>query len=314
MKTIARKRSTLAILARRISLTRLASPARTFSWVWSRPERDNRFNGLPHTVETVETVPARLGPCSTQLKQGVNERGSGLRRWAFEVFGLAAFAAVLAASTMLVVAGDPPLQPVTDPRAILQDLQRKMSALGSVCLDFTQERNLNLFTEPLRSEGVMLIERPDQIRWETTAPYQSILLGNHKSVAQFERTDGEWKKLKLGFPQMLRRVMEQMARMHQGQLDALTSDYTISVATGSVAVVTLVPKDETIRSMLSSLEIKMQPDFTATREVVMNEPSGELTRIIFRRERREVKFPPGTFDQAKPLDIAAVKAALGDAP
>jgi len=227
---------------------------------------------------------------------------------------LRAIAGLMAALTSVVVAGDPPLQPVTDPRAILQDLQRKMSALGSVCLDFTQERNLKLFTEPLRSEGVMLIERPDQIRWETTAPYQSILLGNHKSVAQFERTDGEWKKLKLGFPQMLRRVMEQMAKMHQGQLDALTSDYTISVATGSVAVVTLVPKDETIRSMLSSLEIKMQPDFTATREVVMNEPSGELTRILFRRERREVKFPPGTFDQAKPLDIAAVKAAVGDAP
>jgi outer membrane lipoprotein-sorting protein len=220
----------------------------------------------------------------------------------------------MAALTTAALAADPPLQSVADPRPILQDLQRKMSSLGSVCLEFTQERNLKLFTEPLRSEGVMLIERPDQIRWETTAPYQSILLGNHKSVAQFERTAGDWKKLKLGFPQMLRRVMEQMSRMHQGQLDALTADYTISVATGSVAVVTLVPKDETIRSMLASLEIKMQPDFSATREVVMNEPSGELTRVIFRRERREVKLPLGTFDQAKPLDIAAVKAALGDAP
>jgi len=168
--------------------------------------------------------------------------------------------------------------------------------------------------EPLRSEGVLLIERPDLIRWETTAPYQSILLGNHKSVAQFERTEGDWKKLKLAFPQMLRRVMEQMVQMHQGRLDALTGDYTISVATGSVAVVTLVPKDEMIRSMLSSLEVKMQPDFSATREVVMNEPSGELTRIIFRRERRDVKFPSRTFDQVKPLDIAAIKAALGNAP
>jgi len=245
MKTIARKRSALAILAGRISLTPIASPARTFSWVWQplsltpcfswvwqRRQTRNRFNGLPHTVETVETVPARLDPCSTQLKQGVNERGSDLRPWVFEVFGLAA---LLAALTTAALAADPPLQQVTDPRAILQDLQHKMSSLGSVCLDFTQERNLKLFTEPLRSEGVMLIERPDQIRWETTAPYQSILLGNHKSVAQFERTDGEWKKLKLGFPQMLRRVMEQMAKMHQGQLDALTSDYTISVTTGSVA-------------------------------------------------------------------------------
>jgi len=203
---------------------------------------------------------------------------------------------------------------VADPRPVLQDLQRKMSSLTSVYLEFTQERQLKLFAEPLKSEGVMLIDRPDQIRWETTTPYESILLGNHKSVAQFERTDGEWKKLKLGFPQMLKRVMEQMTLMHQGKLDALTSDFTISVSTGSVAVVTLVPKDENVRAMLSSLEVKMQPDFSASREVVMNEPNGDLTRIIFRRERRDVKFPPGTFDQIKPLDVAAIRAALGDAP
>ena len=204
----------------------------------------------------------------------------------------------------------PALQPVADPRPILQDLQRKMSSLTSVYLEFTQERRLKLFAEPLTSQGVMLIDRPDHIRWETTTPYQSILLGNHKSVAQFERTDGEWKKLKLGFPQMLKRVMEQMTLMHQGKLDALTSDFTISVATGSVAVVTLVPKDENVRALLSSLEVKMQPDFSASREVVMNEPGGDLTRIIFRRERRGVKFPSGTFDQVKPLDLAAIRAAI----
>jgi outer membrane lipoprotein-sorting protein len=207
-----------------------------------------------------------------------------------------------------------PLRPVADPRPILQDLQRKMSLIDTVCLEFTQERQLKLFAQPLRSEGVMLIQRPDLIRWETTGPFQSILLGDHQSVAQFERTGAVWNKLKLGFPQMLRRVMEQMVQMNQGKLDALTSDYTITVATGSLAVVTLVPKDETIRSMLSSIEVKLLPDFSATREVVMNEPSGELTRIIFHRERRGVKFPVGTFDQAAPLDIAAVKAALGNAP
>jgi hypothetical protein len=108
--------------------------------------------------------------------------------------------------------------------------------------------------------------------------------------------------------------MEQMAQMNQGKLDALTSDYKISLATGSLAVVTLVPKDETIRSMLSSIEVKMLPDFSATREVVMNEPSGELTRIVFKKERRGVKFPPGTFNQTTPLDIAAVKEAIGNVP
>jgi outer membrane lipoprotein-sorting protein len=218
-------------------------------------------------------------------------------------------------ASAIFAADEVPLQPVADPQPILQGLQRKMSSLGSVYFELTQERHLKLFTEPLKSEGFMLIERPDQIRWETTAPYQSILLGNKKSVAQFEFTDGKWQKLKLGFPQMLQRVMDQMSLMNQGKLDALTNDYVISVATnGDAAVLTLVPKDENARAVLSSLEVKMAPDFSATREVVMNEPNGDLTRIIFNREKRNVKFPPGTFDQTKPLEIAAIKAAVGDAP
>jgi outer membrane lipoprotein-sorting protein len=206
------------------------------------------------------------------------------------------------------------LRPVADPKPILDYLQKKMSSLKSVYFEFQQERQLKLFAEPLKSEGAMLIERPDQIRWETTAPYQSILLGNKKTVAQFERTDGEWKKLKIGFPQMLKRVMEQMSLMHQGKLDALTGDFTITVSTGSVAVVTMVPKDKEVRSMLASLEVKFQPDFSASREVVMNEPNGDLTRIIFKREKRDVKFPAGTFDQAKPLAIAEIKKVADGTP
>jgi hypothetical protein len=206
------------------------------------------------------------------------------------------------------------LSPVADPGPILQDLQRKMSSLRSLWLDFTQERHLKLFAEPLKSEGVMLIQQPDRIRWETTSPYESILLGNHKSVAQFERADGEWEKLKLGFPQPLKRVMDQMVLMHQGKLDALMSDFIISVATGRVAMLTLVPKDERVRAMLSSVEVRMLPDFSATKEVVMHEAGGDFTRIIFQRERRDVALPATTFDQSKPLAISEIRKALGDAP
>jgi outer membrane lipoprotein-sorting protein len=215
----------------------------------------------------------------------------------------------------VLAADDDKLQPVANPQPILHDLQQKMSTLKSVCLAFTQERQLKLFSEPLKSEGMMLIDEPDQIRWETIAPFQSILLASHKSVAQFEQNDGKWEKLKLGFPELLKRVMDQMVLMNQGKLDALTADFTITVATNrSLAVLTLVPKDENVRAMLASLEVRMPPDFSATREVVMHEPGGDFTRIIFTRERRNVTFPAGTFDGSKPLEIAAVRSAVGDAP
>jgi outer membrane lipoprotein-sorting protein len=249
-----------------------------------------------------------LGTSNIQWRDIPNS--PAIRRWMLVVgcCGLSLFSSA-------TFAAPDDLQLVADPQPILQDLQRKMSSLDSVYFKLTQERHLKLFTEPLKSEGFMLIERPDKIRWETTAPYQSILLGDKISVAQFEFSDGKWEKLKLGFPQMLKRVMEQMSLMNQGRLDALTGDYTISVATNSsVAVVTLVPKEENARAVLSSLEIKMLPDFSATREVVMNEPDGDFTRIIFNREKRNVTFPPGTFDQTKPLEIAAVKPAVDNAP
>ncbi len=228
---------------------------------------------------------------------------------------LSAIATAFIALGTVARASDASVPPLNDSRPVLQELQRKMSEVRSLYLEFTQERHLKLFSEPLKSEGVMLLDRPALIRWETTAPYQSILLGNHKSVAQFESNNGKWTKLKLGFPQLLRRVMEQIALIHQGKLDALTNDFTMSVATGKdVTVLKLAPKEGTMHSMMSLLEVQLQPDFSATREVLMYEPGDDFTRIIFIRERHNVTFPAGTFDQTKPLDIAAVRAAVDHVP
>jgi hypothetical protein len=45
-----------------------------FSWVWKRHQEKNRFNGLPHTLETVETVPGHPELILTPLKRVVNEK------------------------------------------------------------------------------------------------------------------------------------------------------------------------------------------------------------------------------------------------
>ena len=53
---------------------------------------------------------------------------------------------LLAASIQLTPAAESLLTPVADPKSILADLQRKMSSLTSVYFEFTQERQLKLFT------------------------------------------------------------------------------------------------------------------------------------------------------------------------
>jgi outer membrane lipoprotein-sorting protein len=212
----------------------------------------------------------------------------------------------------LVAADEPTGQKTANSREVLQGLQKRMASVHSISLEFKQERRLKLFDDPLITEGMMLIESPDRIRWETTTPYQSLLLGNGKSIAQFERIGADWKKL--SSPPAMKHVMQQMTLMQQGKFDALSGDFDIQVSTGAMTIITLVPKNKDLRGMLASLEVRMLPDLSATREVVMNEPGGDFTKIAFSHEQREVKFPAGTFDLAKPVDIAAVKAAVGHAP
>ena len=126
---LAPKPHTSGALARRMSLTpclswvwrrhirdRWISLTPCFSWVPRRHIRENRFNGLPHAVETVETVPTCLAPRNTQLKQGVNERGCKLPACACEICGLAVLLCCLA--SLSCVSDRPNHGPAKDDLAI----------------------------------------------------------------------------------------------------------------------------------------------------------------------------------------------------
>lgn len=222
---------------------------------------------------------------------------------------LSALTVSLQAATNEVIVPTP-----ADPKAIMKAFGERAATSKTAFMEFTQERVLKLFSEPLKTEGAMLIAQPGLIRWETTAPYQAIMLGDKKNVAQFEFNDGKWEKLKLGFPEALKRATDQMAAMNQGKMDAMLADFDITATTGAETILKLVPKNETIRGVMASMEIHLTPDLAATREVLMNEPNGDFTRITFRSEKYNVEFPAGTFDQNKPLPIADVKAAVNHAP
>lgn len=201
-----------------------------------------------------------------------------------------------------------------DAKAIMQTFQQRAANSKTVYMEFKQERVLKMFTDPLVTEGVMLIAQPDHIRWETTDPYQTIVLGEKKRVVQFEYNNGKWEKLNLGFPQAMQHMMQQMSAMNRGKMDAMREDFSVTATTGSETVLTLTPKSDMVRGIIASMEIHLSPDLSATREVVMNEPNGDLTRITFHAEKYNVDFPAGTFDQSKPLPIADIKSAVNHAP
>ena len=216
------------------------------------------------------------------------------------------------AAVWLLVPATVPAQ--TNAPVTLAQISAAMAPVRSVASRFVQERHLSLFNEPLRSEGYLCFQKPGCIRWETTAPYQSILVSDGTAVAQFERADDHWKKLELGLGSALQSVMAQIAGVMDGGYASGRGGYSATVTNDADGpVVVLVPQNETVRKMMAAIEVHIAPDLKATRRVVLRETDGDYTDLIFSGQTVNPTLPPKTFDLGAPVDLKIIQA-VADKP
>jgi len=192
----------------------------------------------------------------------------------------------------------------------LGEIGGAMAKADTVFTRFVQERHLSLFTEPLRSEGFLCFAKPGRIRWETTLPYKSILVSDGSAVAQFEWADDHWKKLDLGLGDALQNVVSQIAGVMDGRYAQDQRTYQASVTnTADEYIITLVPKNESMRKMMAAIEVHLAADLKGTRRVVLRETGGDYTDIQFSDQHVNFTLPPKTFDRNAPVDIEQIRAA-----
>jgi outer membrane lipoprotein carrier protein len=210
-------------------------------------------------------------------------------------------------------------QPTNQAIALLDQVATNAGRVESVFARFSQERHLSLFEEPLRSEGYLCFQKPGRLRWEITQPYQSILVSDGKGVAQFERAEGQWKKLDLGLADAMQSVVGQIGAIMEGRYAGQQRDYSVSATnTADGPVVTLMPKQPAMLKMMKAIEIYLAPDFRVTRRVVLREQDGDFTDIRFSEQMAAPPLPAGTFDCNHPADLELIRRAVqqhpGDSP
>ena len=215
---------------------------------------------------------------------------------------------------MLLLATTGVLAQTNAPISLVQ-ISGATSQARTIFTRFVQERHLSLFSEPLRSEGFLCFQKPGHIRWETTMPYKSILVSDGSGVAQFEWTDDQWKKLDLGLGDALQNVVSQIAGVMDGRFASDQRSYTATVTNAADAIViTLVPKNESMRKMMAAIEVHLAADLKGTRRVVLRENGGDYTDIRFSEQVVNQELPLKTFDRSAPVDIEKIRAAVSAKP
>ncbi|MCH6482167.1 outer membrane lipoprotein carrier protein LolA [Pseudoxanthomonas sp. LH2527] len=145
--------------------------------------------------------------------------------------------------------------------------------------DFSQEKQVAGFRNPLRSNGRFLLARDKGVVWTTTAPFPSELVITRDRILSRQR-DGS-RRVEVDGKQQpgLRSVNAMMFALMSGDMKALTSTFEVKgepAATGWA--MTLVPRSRQLAQAFTS--VRLSGD-RYVREVELREANGDFTRLRF---------------------------------
>lgn len=145
--------------------------------------------------------------------------------------------------------------------------------------EFSQEKQVAGFRNPLRSNGRFLLVRDKGVVWSTTAPFPSDIVITQDRILSRQR-DGSRRVEVDGRQQPgLRSVNAMMFALMSGDMKALTSTFEVKpepVARGWK--MTLVPRSRQVAQAFTS--VRLSGD-RYVREVELREANGDLTRLRF---------------------------------
>ncbi|WP_343229825.1 outer membrane lipoprotein carrier protein LolA [uncultured Pseudoxanthomonas sp.] len=145
--------------------------------------------------------------------------------------------------------------------------------------EFSQEKQVAGFRNPLRSNGRFLLVRDKGVVWSTTAPFPSETVITQDRILSRQR-DGS-RRLEVDGRQQpgLRSVNAMMFALMSGDMKALTSTFEVKaepVARGWKMA--LVPRSRQVAQAFTS--VRLSGD-RYVREVELREANGDLTRLRF---------------------------------
>ncbi len=175
-----------------------------------------------------------------------------------------------------LAAGGVPSASAADPLAQVHNQVAQVPVLRG---EFTQEKQVAGFKNPLRSNGRFLLARDKGVVWTTTAPFPSEIVITQDRILSRQR-DGS-RRVEVDGKQQpgMRSVNAMMFALMSGDMKALTSTFDVkSEPATSGWKMTLVPRSRQLAQAFTS--VRLAGD-RYVREVELREANGDLTRLRF---------------------------------
>ncbi len=166
--------------------------------------------------------------------------------------------------------------------SLLQRLQLASAQVDSFEASFVQEKELSLFAETMIFHGHLVVVRPDQLRWEFTDPVPSVLLLSGDAGL---RCSGETKPVQFDVKTdpVMKSVAEQLWLWLGGDYSRL--DDTFALQEKGENSLTVTPRQASMAEYIEQVNITFDTVNMQPEQVVIKEPGGDQTRLIFSNYR-----------------------------
>ncbi len=195
-------------------------------------------------------------------------------------------------------------------QAQLKKIEKAMAGISSVAATFEQEKHLSLFESTAKSSGIILFRRPDHLRWEIQKPFRSLLIVTGNKVAKFQFVEGKRKRLELGKSgDLILMVMDRIRDWFRGKFDDSSGLYHIDIAAKPRPIIRMRPRNKSLQSNLSSIEVLLSPSLSSVQQVTINETAGDKTVMRFTEVTKKGDPVLGYFDPKNPrtADLKTLK-------
>ena len=160
-----------------------------------------------------------------------------------------------------------------------EDLKTAAGTVTSVRAGFTQEKHMKILARPLVSEGVLLFQAPDSLRWEYTHPVQSILLLHQGKTRRFVQKEDSLIEDASASLQSMQVVVQEITQWLNGRFDDNPA-FAARLEPGRRIV--MVPRDESFARLIQRIEVSLSDRPAVIKSVMIFESEDSYTKLEFK--------------------------------
>ena len=176
------------------------------------------------------------------------------------------------------------------------DLKRAAGTVTSVRAGFTQEKHMKILVRPLVSEGILLFQGPDSLRWEYKHPVQSILLLHNGNTRRFVQKGGSLVEDASANLQSMQVVVQEITQWLKGRFD-VNPAFAARLEPGRKIV--MVPREESFARLIQRIEVLLSDRPAVIKSVMIFESEDSFTKLDFKDVTLNQKLEDALFRKVK---------------